>query len=267
MTRAVFRNISLFFLMILIFSGCAALPVRGSAAPPPQPAPPRPPAGAALHYSMAVLQALNDNMGEAIREMEEARRLDPSSPYLAKEIASFYAEKGETAKALAICRETLAQYPDDIDNLLLLGGLYLNLKDYRSAAGAYRRVVELDRQNITARFYLGTSHAELKQFEEAIAEFRALIGIDPNHFMANYYLARILADLERYDEAEEGFKKTAALRPEFESAMIDLAQLYERQKKISQAIEIYKKINEAFPTGIQSRIKLGELFLRQERYD
>ncbi len=111
-------------------------------------------------------------MGEAIREMEEARRLDPSSPYLAKEIASFYAEKGETDKALAICKQTLVEYPNDIDTLLLLGGLYLNVKDYRSAAEAYRRVVELDPKNVTARFYLGTSHAELKQFDEAIAEFQ-----------------------------------------------------------------------------------------------
>jgi tetratricopeptide (TPR) repeat protein len=266
MIRAVSRTMSLLVLTILTLSGCAAFPLRNDATHP-QPVPEQSPDGAAFHYSLSILSALNENLEEAIREMEKARRRDPSSPYLAKEIASLYMEKGEPGKALAICKKNLEEHPDDIDTLLLLGELYLHLKDFKNAAEQYRRVIDLDTNNIAARFYLGTCHAELKQIDKAVAVFQELLQIDPNHFMTNYYLARILADQQRFDEAEAAFKKTLALRPDFETAMIDLARLYEQQKKITPAIEIYNAMKELLPPRPMARIRLGELFLREKRYD
>ncbi|MEK7827902.1 MAG: hypothetical protein AAB299_09265, partial [Thermodesulfobacteriota bacterium] len=65
-----FRKTSLFFPVILMLSGCAALPVRENAAAPPVTAAST--ARAGFHYSIAILHALNENMEEAIREMEEA---------------------------------------------------------------------------------------------------------------------------------------------------------------------------------------------------
>ena len=202
----VFRITGPVLFMILVLSGCALCSVRQDAFPQ-APDQTTLPSSASFHYALGVLHALNENMEEAIREMEEARRLDPSSPYLAKEVASLYTEKGETEKALAISKKTLETHPNDIDTRLLLGGIYLNQKNYRSAAAEYQRVIDLDPKNLAALFYLGTSQAELKQFDDAVASFKELIRRDPDHFMANYYLARILADLQRYDEAEAAIQE------------------------------------------------------------
>ena len=120
--------------MIVTLSGCAALPLRNDAAHPQPASPALRPEGAAFHYSLGVLLAMNANLEQAIREIETAHRLDPSSPFLAKEIASLYLEKGETEKAMAICKKNLEEHPNDIDTLNLLGDIYLHLKDYRSAA-------------------------------------------------------------------------------------------------------------------------------------
>ena len=122
-----FRKTILFFPLILMLSGCTTLPVREKSAAPPVAATSTP--GAGFHFSIAILHALNENMEEAIREMEEATGLDPASPYLAKELASLYLEKGDAAKAMMICQKILQEHPDDIDTRLLLGGLYLNQKD------------------------------------------------------------------------------------------------------------------------------------------
>lgn len=259
------RKTILFFPVILMLSGCAALPVRENAAAPPVTAAST--AGAGFHYSIAILHALNENMEEAIREMEEATGLDPASPYLAKELASLYTEKGDAAKAMMICQKILQEHPDDIDTRLLLGGLYLNRKDYQGAAAEYRRVIGLDPKKTAALFYLGTSLGEMKKFDEAAIAFQELLKIEPDHFMGNYYLARILAEMKRYDEAEAGFKKAISLRPQVEAAMIELAGLFERQRKIPQAIEVYRNFIDLFPARLQARIKLGELYLQEQRYD
>jgi tetratricopeptide (TPR) repeat protein len=134
MIKVALYTLCLLFPMIATLSGCTAPPVRSDAAQP-QPAPSaQRPGGAAFHYSLGILLAMNGNLGQAIREMEEAGRLDPSSPYLAKEIASLYMEKGEAEKALAICKKNIEAHPNDIDTLLLTGDIFLHLKDYRSAA-------------------------------------------------------------------------------------------------------------------------------------
>jgi len=259
------RKMGWVFFAMLLLSGCAVLPIRKDAAPSPPIAVYSPSAG--YHYSLGILHALNENPDEAIREVEEALRIDPLSPYLAKELASLYMEKGDTERAFTLCKKTLEKYPNDGDTRLLLGGLYLSRKDYAAAAGEYRQVVDLEPKNAAARFYLGTSLAEMKRFDEAEAAFRGLLEIDPDHFMGNYYRARLLAEMKRYDEAEAGFKKTLAFRPHFESAMIDLAILYERQRKISQAVEVYRNFLDLFPARLPARIKLGELYLREQRYD
>ncbi len=264
MIRLFFRKTSLFLMIIFMFSGCAFLPVREDPLAPPVTASSAAEAG--FHYSIAILHALNENMEEAIREMEEAIGHDPTSPYLAKELASFYTEKGDAAKAMVICQKILQEHPDDIETRLLLGGLYLNQKDYQGATAEYRRVIVLDPKKTAAHFYLGSSLAETKKLDEAVVAFQELLKIDPEHFMGNYYLARILAEMKRYDEAEAGFKKTLSVRPQIESVMIELAVLYERQKKIPQALEVYRNFINLFPTRLQARIKLGELYLQEQRY-
>ncbi len=264
MIRLFFRKTSLFLMIIFMFSGCAFLPVREDPLAPPVTASSAAKAG--FHYSIAILHALNENMEEAIREMEEAIGHDPTSPYLAKELASFYTEKGDAAKAMVICQKILQEHPDDIETRLLLGGLYLNQKDYQGATAEYRRVIVLDPKKTAAHFYLGSSLAETKKLDEAVVAFQELLKIDPEHFMGNYYLARILAEMKRYDEAETGFKKTLSVRPQIESVMIELAVLYERQKKIPQALEVYRNFINLFPTRLQARIKLGELYLQEQRY-
>ena len=201
-------------LMILTLCVCAVTQARQDL-PRPLPTQSSPQSRASFHYILGVLHSLNENLPEAIREIEEANRLDPASPFLARETAFLYTENGEMEKALAICTKALALYPDDIDIRLLLGGIYLNQKKYENAAAEYRRVIDLDPKNLNALFYLGTSQAELKRYNDAVASFQELIRIEPEHFMANYYLARILADLQRYDEAEAGFRKTLSIRPQF----------------------------------------------------
>jgi tetratricopeptide (TPR) repeat protein len=266
MIQTFFRNPWVMVALLIPLAGCAALPagVRSDAPVPPQVVS----SGlSTFHYAAAILQALNDNPEEAIRELEEALRIDPASPYLAKELASLYAEKGEMGKALALSQKLIDSFADDSEIRLFRTGIYLNQKDYPAAEEEARRAVKLDAQSVTAYLYLGTSLAELKRYAEAVAVFEDLVRIDPNHFMGNYYRARILFELQRDAEAEAAFQKTIALRPQFESVVIDLARLYERQNKTDRAIELYREFTTAFPARLQARIRLGELFLKEQRFD
>ena len=88
---------------------------------------------AAYFYSLGVLLVRDGDYDEAIMAMEKALTFDEGSPYLSSELASLYQLKGDTDKALAICKKALLANPNDLDIHLLLGGLYIQTKDYPNA--------------------------------------------------------------------------------------------------------------------------------------
>ena len=92
MMQKVFRKTGPLLFTILVVGGCSLSPVRQDVSPQ-APDQTNLRSSASYHYALGVLHALNENLEEAIREMEEARRLDPSSPYLAKEVGSLYTER------------------------------------------------------------------------------------------------------------------------------------------------------------------------------
>jgi len=151
MTRAARRNSSPFFMSALtlvlataplLFSACSMVRVAQQVPAPPPPAPESdasPSSG--YHYSLAVLQNLSGQTDGAIRQMERAIERDPKSAFLKTELAALYMDKGDSRKAIALCEEALAEEPNAIDVHLLLGNVYLTIKDYQSAAKVFRKTI------------------------------------------------------------------------------------------------------------------------------
>ena len=252
-------NRYLLILILCCFAGCASSPVKGSATAVSE-GTERPSFGSTYHYSVGVLNLLDDNLDSAIKEYEKALSLDPQSSYLKTELISLYVERGEIQKAVTLSKEYLAEHPNNVNAHLLLGGLYLNRKDYKNAEGEYEKVIELDPTNTFSRVYLGTIYAETKNYKKALKTFQDLIKTSPDHLTGNYYLAKILTDMKRYEEAEQSFKKTLAIKPSFEPALIDLGLLYEKEQKVDQAVELYRSFIDLYPPGTNVRIKTGRNF-------
>jgi Predicted N-acetylglucosaminyl transferase len=114
----------------------------------------RPSFDSTYHYSLGVLNILDENLDSAIKEYEKALSFDPQAPYLKTELISLYIERGEIQKAITLSKEYLTEHPNNVNAHLLLGGLYLNMKDYKDAIGEYEKVIEMDPANTFSRLYL-----------------------------------------------------------------------------------------------------------------
>ena len=220
---------------------------------------------AAYHYSLGVLNLLNENSGEAIVEFEKARQFDPNSPVLATELAILHSEKGALGKSLELLNDASKLHPRDAELRFLLAGLYANLKDHPRAILEYQAVITLDPKHTLAHLYLGTLYAEQKEYQNSLDTLRKLLIIDPDHVIGHYYLAKVLMELKQNDEAEKELKKALALRPSFESAMVDLGLLYEKQKNSALAIGVYENFSKINPGRVKVRLRLGDLLLREKR--
>ena len=252
----------IFFIFLFILEGCALFPHSGAvmAKPSDRESLNSP----AYHYSLGIQFSLDGKIGDAIREMEEALKLDPKSSFLATELASLYSEKGDVKKAISLCERALAQ-DGDIDTHLLLSSLYMNINDHKNALKEYKRVTELDPNNMDARLYMGILYVETRDFDKALAAFRTLLQLDPENLLGNYYLGKTLAETKQYREAESQLKKVLAARPLFEQGILDLGAIYEKEKKDTTALETYQNFIRLNPKSVNVRLKLANLLFRMKR--
>jgi tetratricopeptide (TPR) repeat protein len=78
-------------------------------------------------------------------------------------------------------RSNLAVYP----HMMLASGLgLLNEGEFEGAKPAFRRILHLDSENLTARLHLGGSHLMLGEYELAEESFRRVLAADPHNRMA-----------------------------------------------------------------------------------
>src|SRR4029079_18261389 len=102
---------------------------------------------AALHHALGLSMVRQKRTPDALRELAEATRLEPSNARFAYVYAIALNDSGDPKRALAVLADALKRQANDRD---LLSGLvlYTAKAGQRDAALAYaKRLVELDPEN------------------------------------------------------------------------------------------------------------------------
>lgn len=83
--------------------------------------------------------------------------------------------------ALAYQERILQERPDDVIILEDKARIHHKLNDLDNAKKTLERILEIDKKNVKALFYLGVIHAQLKQFDDALTYIDAALEIEPNN--------------------------------------------------------------------------------------
>src|SRR3984893_18304141 len=101
------------------------------------------------HLLLGRLYRLNNDLQKAENELKTAVQLDPNSEEAITTLALLYSEEGDTAHALQV----LSSVPATGRSAKLysaLGTTYEQRKDYKNAIEAYKKAIQLDRDNLDA---------------------------------------------------------------------------------------------------------------------
>jgi Tfp pilus assembly protein PilF len=206
------------------------------------------------HYTRA-LQYLSIGAGEqAVKELNEAVKLEPTNPEFRNILALAYHTEGRYEFALTHYAKALELAPGYAEAHVNLAALYLDLgrwddaiaqgrealrstayqkpekayynigrayvgkKDLISARRAFRDALAFHDNYPEAHLDLGSVYYQQGQVEDAIREFREAVRLRPNYAEALYNLG--IAYLERGSKAEAAaqFQKVIQLDPESELA-------------------------------------------------
>jgi tetratricopeptide (TPR) repeat protein len=185
-------------------------------------------------------------------------------------------QEGQRERAIDALQNALRDNPNLIMARFLLGNIYKDQGDYRSAAGEYEKVVELDPYVFSNHYNLGLMYHLLNELQKAAVSYlnalklnsqdprsnmnlgmvytalgnpelglpyvRRAVEIDPDSAEAAANLGVVLDTLQNYKEAEMAYRRALELdRNRIETAA-NLAGCLVAQKRFPEAIRVFDEI-------------------------
>ncbi|HET7085666.1 MAG TPA: tetratricopeptide repeat protein [Rhizomicrobium sp.] len=169
------------------------------------------------------------------------------------------------------------------------------------AEQCYRRVLELRRSDIPARYALGVirlqqgdpaqalvildplaaeapqdgdvlsqrgqARQELGRHQEALADFDRALALKPDNALALFYRGNLMTELEQFAPALENYDRLLQTAPGYDEAWVRRATLLWRMERLEEALAGYGRALQLNPRRFSAAFNAGTILLRLERYD
>jgi tetratricopeptide (TPR) repeat protein len=120
--------------------------------------------------------------------------------------------------------------------------LYEQQGRFEEAAALYRRIVEEDESDETARSRLINVYLQMDKVDFALEQLQEMKAEATDPEMVDFTISRLLIAKERYDEAITLLKSIIATDPDQNGARYLLALAYHQQGEVQKATELLKSI-------------------------
>ena len=117
-------------------------------------------------------------MANSIAKLEKALRRDPDSPRFAR-LADLYLKRGRIERALELCQEGCASFPDYATGFIVLSKCYEKRGDVEEAREAMDQALRLDQENPSGYKRLAHLFEQLGVTPLALQSLRQAAYLDP----------------------------------------------------------------------------------------
>lgn len=162
---------------------------------------------------------------EALRDFEEAIRVDPKRWRAIHNRGVLLAQAGEFEKAFDDFHRTIQLNPEFPKAYSNRAALYLMAGNLSSALADYTRAIELDANLALAHRGCGRTYHLLGQLDKAIHHYDMAVRLAPEDAYAAASRADLLTDVGRYDEALAEYERAIKLEPQSSQALSGSAWL------------------------------------------
>jgi choline-sulfatase len=177
-----------------------------------------------LHQALLAME--DDRYKEAIPQLKEVLKDQPSAGLANLELGRAYNGLGSYAEALPWLRKAVELMPESGRANYELGAALAETGDWEGAATQLQVAVAHAPDSDDMQFYLGMAYDELGRTEEAATALQHALQINPNHYRANLLLGRILGMQDLPKEALPYLQKAVKLQPKSPDAHKFLGNVY-----------------------------------------
>ena len=193
------------------------------------------------HLLLGRLYRLNNDLQKSEDELKIAASLDPSSEEAVTSLAILYTEEGDTTRALQV----LSSVPDSARSAKLyaaLGSTYEQRKDYKGAIDAFKRAIQLDRDNLDAIRGLAENLLNDGQTDAALDQFKVIADSNPEDARTFLRIAEIYRRQGKFDLALDSLKKAQALVPDSIEVTYNQAAVYQTMGRYDDATKLLQDL-------------------------
>ena len=193
------------------------------------------------HLLLGRLYKVNNDLRKAEEQFKIAVKLQPDSEEAVTTLALFYTEEGDSTRAA----EVLSSVPDAARSAKLysvLGYTYEQQKEYKKAIDAYRKAIELDRDNLDAIRGLAQNLMNDGQTDAALEQYKIIADANPEDAQTYLRMAEIYRRQGKFDLALDNLKKAESMVQDSMEVPYNIAAVYQAQGRYDDAAQILQDL-------------------------
>jgi tetratricopeptide (TPR) repeat protein len=193
------------------------------------------------HLLLGRLYRLDNDLQKAETEFKTAVKIDPNSEEAVTTLAYLYNLEGDSTRAAQV----LMSIPDASRSAKLyamLGDTYEQQKQYKDAIDAFRKAIELDRDNLDAMRGLAENLQNDGQDQAALEQYKVITASNPEDAQTYIRIGEIYRKQGKYDLALSNFQKAQSMVPDLVETSYDIATVYEIQGRYDDAAKILEDL-------------------------
>ncbi len=217
--------------------------------------------------ALAAIDIKTGNPGEAITPLRQMISMNSMDHQARKLLSQALAANGQTAESLQELEELRVLFPEDIENLYLLGSAYLKRDQIEEAKSLFTELAE--KRSIPQTLVLiGRTYRDYEYFDHARQALKQALEVDPEVRRAHYYLGTIeIFEFEHrgLDDALALFEAELQLAPEDPMANLYLGMALVESRREAEAVPHLEVASRHTATERQALQYLGLAYLRAGR--
>jgi len=178
-----------------------------------------------------------------------------------------YRRRGETGQALRDLREAARLDPTATRPLELIGDVNAELERFARAAESYEAYLRIDDQSPRVLYKLALARVRLGQPGSALDPLRRALVLDDRFTEAAYLLGLCERALGRPSEAAAALEHALRLSPDLLAAREELADLYTAARRDTDALAQLEALAALEPARVERRIAIALAHARAGRRD
>jgi tetratricopeptide (TPR) repeat protein len=233
-----------------------------------------------LHRSIGAAYSLMGRQEEALKNIQEAIKLNPTDPFCYESLASIYVRENKLEETFTLLKKAsdlrVEQGTKSTDSgpYYYLGVTYsirfMKNKaesDFNEAVRLIKAAIEISPKN--SKYYqgLGITYEKHSNADEAMTAYLKAVEYDPKDIFNYFHMADVYADLRHNDDAAlERLNKALEIDAKSAEAHWRLAQVYFRKKDNPEAIKLLLKTIELDPKYLQAYVDLALIYKSEKNY-
>ena len=188
-----------------------------------------------LEYSALKLANGDKQQLNLLEELAKSSDKAKDAPVI---LATYYINEQDYDNAFRVAREWQSTSDGKIKGQLLEGFIFVHSKDIESGKKIFNKVLQQDKYNISALYYLGEFDFNEQKWEESKSYFTKILSFEPTHKSSVARLSYINAKLGKEEETIEYFNDLLSKYPNNQDILIGLSVSLNSIGKTKEAIHL-----------------------------